>query len=118
MDRGVAHEMDNVADRRFVTEADWIPLFFFFFFGTTFLISTGDDLIAELIQNDLDQDATRTVISFEEDRLVCEGNGKSVEAEGWQRLAQDTRRWRQCSCEAGQNRRQESRTENRLHRGR
>ena len=45
-----------------------------------------DDLIAEQTQNDLDPDATRTVTSFEQDRLACEGNGGPVEAEGWQRL--------------------------------
>ena len=45
-----------------------------------------NDLIAELVQNDLDQDATRTVISFEQDRIVCEGNGKPVDAKGWKRL--------------------------------
>lgn len=68
-------------DGQFVTEADWIPTFWNFLVGLN-----RDDLIAELIQNDLDQDATRTVISFEEDRLVCEGNGKPVDDEGWQRL--------------------------------
>ena len=81
MDAGVAHDMDRIAERRFVTEADWIPGFW------NYLLDLDrNDLIAELIQNDLDQDATRTVISFEEDRLVCEGNGIPVEAEGWQRL--------------------------------
>ena len=66
---------------RFVTEADWIPNFW------NYLLDLDrDDLIAEMIQNDLDQDATRTVISFEGDRLVCEGNGRPVEDEGWQRL--------------------------------
>ena len=81
MDAGVAHDMDGVAERRFVTEADWIPGFW------NYLLDLDrDDLVAELIQNDLDQDATRTVISFEEDRLVSEGNGKPVEAEGWLRL--------------------------------
>lgn len=81
MDAGVAHEKDSVAERCFVTEADWIPGFW------NYLLDLDrDDLVAELIQNDLDQDATRTVISFEEDRLVCEGNGKPVEAEGWLRL--------------------------------
>ncbi len=81
MDAGVAHDMDSVAERRFVTEADWIPGFW------NYLLDLDrDDLVAELIQNDLDQDATRTVISFEEDRLVCEGNGKPVETEGWLRL--------------------------------
>ena len=65
----------------FVTEADWIPGFW------NYLLDLDrDDLIAELVQNDLDQDASRTVVSFEEDQLVCEGNGKPVEADGWQRL--------------------------------
>ena len=65
----------------FVTEADWIPSFWNFLLGLE-----RNDLIAELIQNDLDQNATRTVISFEQNQLVCEGNGKPVEPEGWQRL--------------------------------
>ena len=68
-------------DGQYVTEADWIPSFWNFLVGLN-----RDDLIAELIQNDLDQDATRTVISFEDDRLVCEGNGKPVDSDGWQRL--------------------------------
>jgi hypothetical protein len=34
----------------------------------------------------LDQDATRTIISFEQDHLVCEGNGRPVETDGWKRL--------------------------------
>ena len=66
---------------RFVTEADWIPSFW------NFLLKLDrNDLVAELVQNDLDQGATRTVISFEEDRLVCQGNGSPVTPDGWQRL--------------------------------
>ena len=65
----------------FVTEADWVPDFWQFLLGLK-----PEDLIAELIQNDIDQGATRTVISFERDRIVCEGNGAPVDAEGWQRL--------------------------------
>ena len=73
--------VDSGTAMRFVTEADWIPSF------RNYLLDLDrDDLIAELVQNDLDQDATRTVISFEEDQLVCEGNGKPVGDEGWQRL--------------------------------
>ena len=65
----------------FVTEADWIPTFW------TFLLNLNrSDLIAELVQNDLDQGATRTVISFERNRVVCEGDGSPVDFEGWQRL--------------------------------
>ena len=44
------------------------------------------DLLAELIQNDIDQNATRTVISFKPEQLICEGNGQPVDANGWQRL--------------------------------
>jgi hypothetical protein len=66
---------------QFVTEADWIPGFW------NYLLDLDrDDLIAELVQNDLDQDATRTIISFERDRLICEGNGRPVEDDGWKRL--------------------------------
>ena len=73
--------VDSGTAMRFVTEADWIPSFW------NYLLDLDrDDLIAELVQNDLDQDATRTVISFEEDQLVCEGNGKPVGDKGWQRL--------------------------------
>ena len=68
-------------DEQFVTEADWIPSFWNFLVGLN-----RDDLIAELIQNDLDQGATRTIISLKKDRLVCEGNGKPVDAKGWLRL--------------------------------
>jgi hypothetical protein len=75
------NDLDSIDVGQFVTEADWIPGFW------NYLLDLDrDDLIAELIQNDLDQDATRTVISFERDHLVCEGNGKPVEADGWKRL--------------------------------
>ena len=65
----------------FVTEADWIPDFWNFLLGLD-----ANDLIAELVQNDFDQQATETVISFERDHLLSEGNGKPVDSEGWQRL--------------------------------
>ena len=66
---------------KFVTKADWIPGFW------NFLLDLDrNDLVAELVQNDLDQGATRTTISFERDHLVCNGNGRAVDAEGWERL--------------------------------
>lgn len=74
-------DMERQPDTRFVTEFDAIPGFWNYLVGLD-----RTDLIAELIQNDLDQDATRTVISFERNCLVCEGDGKPVEPEGWQRL--------------------------------
>ncbi|MGH6778731.1 MAG: HNH endonuclease [Bradyrhizobium sp.] len=77
----VTSRSPNTNEGQFVTEADWIPGFW------NYLLDLDrDDLIAELVQNDLDQDATRTVISFERDHLICEGNGRAVEADGWQRL--------------------------------
>lgn len=77
----VADTLETNTEPGFVTEADWIPGFW------NYLLDLDrDDLIAELIQNDLDQDATRTVISFEQGHLICEGNGRPVEPEGWQRL--------------------------------
>lgn len=74
-------ERPNDAQPDFVTEADWIPNFWNFLLGLD-----HDDLVAELVQNDLDQQATRTVITFEQDRLVCIGDGKPVDTNGWRRL--------------------------------
>ena len=73
--------MDRQPDTRFVTEFDAIPGFWNYLVGID-----RADLIAELVQNDLDQGATSTIISFERTRLVCDGNGRPVEPEGWQRL--------------------------------
>ena len=47
----------------------------------------SDDLIVELIQNELDANASHTSIAFTPDRLVCEGDGEPVSEDGWQRLA-------------------------------
>jgi len=69
------------AGAEFVSEADWIPGFWNFLLGLD-----AADLIPELVQNDLDQQATRTIISFERDRLICEGNGAPVDPDGWRRL--------------------------------
>ena len=74
-------DLDCPADARFVTEFDAIPGFWTYIVGLD-----RNDLIAELIQNDLDQGATCTVISFERTCLVCDGNGKPVDPNGWQRL--------------------------------
>ena len=81
MDASVVNELDSSTDIQFVTEFDSIPGFW------NYLADLDrDGLIAELIQNDLDQGATRTVISFERTSLVCDGNGSPVEPDGWQRL--------------------------------
>ena len=81
MDALVLEDPDRWVGARYVTKFDAIPGFWNYLVGLD-----RDDLIAELVQNDLDQQATRTVISFERTCLICEGNGKPVDPEGWQRL--------------------------------
>ena len=81
MNAVIAQYQDIERNDSFVTKADWIPNFW------NYLLNLDrNDLVAELIQNDLDQGATRTVIAFESGRIVCEGNGRSVDDDGWQRL--------------------------------
>src|SRR4030095_4360918 len=46
-----------------------------------------EDVVIELIQNELDAGSTVTTISFHNDRLICEGNGRQIDETGWQRLA-------------------------------
>ncbi|MEO3430708.1 HNH endonuclease signature motif containing protein [Pelagibius sp. CAU 1746] len=82
MDAPLAQQTQIKTSPRFVTEFDGVPGFWNFL-----LALDRDDLVAELVQNDLDQDATRTIISFERDWLICEGNGRPVEPDGWRRLA-------------------------------
>ncbi len=66
----------------YVQKFDSVPQFWQFLKGLR-----TDDLIVELIQNDLDANAKHTFISFEPDRLVCQGDGEPVEEEGWERLS-------------------------------
>ncbi len=68
-------------DVTFALETDDAPEFWQFLNGLA-----GDDLLIELIVNDLDAGATRTEISFHPDRLVCTGNGRAVDEDGWKRL--------------------------------
>ena len=67
---------------RFVQQFDHEPRFWQFLSGLEF-----DDLTIELIQNDLDANATHTSITFLPDRLVCKGNGEPISDDGWKRLA-------------------------------
>ena len=66
----------------YIQKFDSVPQFWQFLKGLR-----TDDLIVELIQNDLDANAKYTSISFEPDRLVCQGDGEPVEEEGWERLS-------------------------------
>ena len=81
MDVSYAREQEVGSDNLYVTAFDGVPGFW------NYLLDLDrKDLIAELVQNDLDQGATRTEITFEKNRLVCLGNGNAVEADGWERL--------------------------------
>ena len=81
MDAAVVNDLDSLTDNQFVTEFDSIPSFWNYLAGLD-----RTDLVAELIQNDLDQGATCSVISFQRTDLVCDGNGRPVEPDGWRRL--------------------------------
>ena len=67
---------------RFVQQFDSVPQFWQFVRGLRF-----EDLLVELIQNELDANASHTSISFMPDRLVCHGDGESVSEDGWRRLS-------------------------------
>lgn len=69
-------------EAHFVSRTDTRPEFFNFISGLR-----SDDLIAELIQNEIDAGSMHTVIVFQKDRLVCSGNGHSVDENGWLRLS-------------------------------
>ena len=66
----------------FITRFDAEPEFWQFLSRLKF-----DDVIAELVQNELDAEAKHTRISFGADSLVCEGDGKPIDDEGWARLS-------------------------------
>ncbi len=66
----------------FVTRTDTVPELWQFIAGLR-----ADDLVAELIQNELDAGSTETVISFEASRMTCTGNGTPVDGDGWVRLS-------------------------------
>ena len=66
----------------FIQKFDAEPQFWQFLRGLR-----PDDLIVELIQNDLDANASRTSITFTSDRLICQGDGEPVSEDGWQRLS-------------------------------
>ena len=71
-----------MSDNRFVQQFDAEPQFWQFLKGLR-----SDDLIVELIQNDLDANASRTSITFTPDHLICHGNGETVSEDGWRRLS-------------------------------
>ena len=75
----------NVAQKvtpTYIQQFDQVPAFWQFLGGLR-----ADDIIAELIQNDLDAGSTYTEISFLEDRLICKGNGEPIDEDGWVRLS-------------------------------
>ena len=69
-------------ESEFIQRFDAEPQFWQFLRGLR-----PDDLIVELIQNDLDANASCTSIAFTSDRLICQGNGEPVSEDGWRRLS-------------------------------
>lgn len=65
----------------YVQQFDSVPEFWQYLRGLRL-----DDLVAELIQNELDADATHTTIIFDADRMTCRGDGHPVDEDGWKRL--------------------------------
>lgn len=74
--------MLTMSNSTYVQRFDAVPQFWQFLRGLRF-----EDLIIELIQNDLDANATHTTIAFRPDRLVCQGDGEPVTEDGWERLS-------------------------------
>ena len=72
----------HLSETRFVQQFDSVPQFWQFVRGLRF-----EDLLVELIQNELDANASRTSISFMPDRLICQGDGDPVSDDGWRRLS-------------------------------
>jgi hypothetical protein len=66
----------------YILRVDAVPEVWQFLNGLSY-----KDLIAELVQNELDAEAKRTCISFKAKGLVCEGDGIPVDPEGWTRLS-------------------------------
>ena len=71
-----------MSETRFVQLFDSVPQFWQFIRGLRL-----EDLLVELVQNELDANATRTSITFTPDRLVCQGDGEPVSEDGWRRLS-------------------------------
>jgi len=67
--------------RSFVLQSDAVPETWQFLNGLR-----RDDLIAELLQNELDAGSTCTRIRFDSDKLICDGNGDPIDSDGWTRL--------------------------------
>lgn len=72
----------TIQSTNYDTKFDAVPQFWQYLAGLEYA-----DLITELIQNDLDANASYTLIEFQQDRLTCQGDGDSVDKEGWLRLA-------------------------------
>lgn len=65
----------------YIQQFDSVPEFWQYLQGLR-----SDDLVAELIQNELDANASHTSIKFYADRMICQGGGDPVDEDGWKRL--------------------------------
>lgn len=65
----------------YIQQFDSVPEFWQYLQGLR-----SDYLVTELIQNELDANASHTSIKFYADRMICQGDGDSVDEDGWKRL--------------------------------
>ena len=75
-------QLINSSVIKYIQQFDAVPQFWQYLQGLR-----SDDLIAELIQNELDEDTSHTSITFDADQLTCQGNGYPVDKDGWTRLS-------------------------------
>ena len=65
----------------YIQQFDSVPEFWQYLQGLR-----SDYLVTELIQNELDANASHTSIKFYADRMICQGDGDPVDEDGWKRL--------------------------------
>ena len=75
-------QLTDTAEIEYVQLFDSVPGFWQYIRGLRF-----NELVAELVQNELDANSTYTQIKFGFDQMICEGNGDHVDEDGWKRLA-------------------------------
>ncbi len=77
----MTQQFTDSAEVKLVQRFDQVPGFWQYIRGLRF-----NDLVTELIQNELDANSPYTRINFGFDRMICEGDGKPVDEDGWERL--------------------------------
>ena len=74
-------QITDLPQVEYVQQFDSVPEFWQYLCGLKL-----DDLVAELVQNELDAKAIHTTIVFDVDHMTCYGDGDQVDEDGWKRL--------------------------------